>query len=229
MGKTAKITVEFDGKKSVFMADNVEITQSRDVRRKHQHTGGSKDVTFEKGQSVLLIQSVEAQLVPDECVPVPTIESAFGLEKMAEAGPDAEAIQESRREMTKKECVDLGFIIKEPVPSLRHLPEHPEDHEARHVQAHWPMLFVYTIGHGWEPLDEHVKRENAVPKAGTPRLFLCSYESDMKKFCKLVEEKGGVVEGVVGIPFRNYLGQENSRQFGIIYAYEEELEMEVLC
>lgn len=61
-------------------------------------------------------------------------------------------------------------------------------------------------------------------------LFTCSYESDMKRFCELVKKtEGAHLEGVVELPFRNIWGQEISKQYGIIYSSDTELEMEILC
>lgn len=62
-----KITVEVDGQKTVFAADNVEVTQARDVWKSYPHIG-SRKCEFKKGTPVLFIQSINAVLVKEVAI-----------------------------------------------------------------------------------------------------------------------------------------------------------------
>jgi hypothetical protein len=92
--KKAKITIEFDGQKTVFTTDSFNMQQSRDVKRKPDQDNPGK-TKFEPGETTMVLVAFRPMLIPEECSPIPTIEKAFGI-----ASPDqAEAIQESRRGM----------------------------------------------------------------------------------------------------------------------------------
>lgn len=130
MGKTAKITLECDGQKFVWETDSLNMQQSRDVKR-YEFAGDPKS-KFKPGDSTLVIVAFRPRVISEECIPVPTIESAFAgvigreveermddpvsesLEKLSKAsskfaldgmktaGDDAQAIQESRRDMVSE-------------------------------------------------------------------------------------------------------------------------------
>ncbi len=78
MAKLAKITIEFDGQKNVFVTDLMNMHQNRDLQRypDPERPGKTK---FKPGDSTLVIVAFRPVMVPEECNPVPTLERALGL------------------------------------------------------------------------------------------------------------------------------------------------------
>ena len=73
---------------------------------------------------------------------------------------------------------------------------------------------------------------NGIPQEErfTDRIFKCHYKSDVDKFIKYVESEGGFVCGTLDSPFRNIWN--NPVGFGsyvIVYQFNKDIEMEVLC
>lgn len=100
MPKKAKITIEYDGQKSVWETGHFNMQQFRDVKK--EYDPGNPKPRFKPGDSTMTIVVFRPFLLADECIPVPTVEQAFGLHKMQSAAPDAEAIEESRRGMVSE-------------------------------------------------------------------------------------------------------------------------------
>jgi hypothetical protein len=114
MVKKVKITIEVDGQKSVFVADNLNLHQNRDVETRYEP--GDPKPKFKPGDSTMILVVFRPEMVMGECVPVPTIEQAFGLEKTPTdrneaadhaqrnlATPEhAQAIEKSRKDMVSK-------------------------------------------------------------------------------------------------------------------------------
>ena len=100
--KKAKITIEYDGRKTVWEADQFEMHQNRDVKRDPDPDRPGK-VKLIPGDTVMVIVAFRPELNKEESSPPLTADDI--RRKVAEvktANNDAQAIQESRRDMAKE-------------------------------------------------------------------------------------------------------------------------------
>ena len=74
-----KITIEVEDQKSVWTSDNLQINNHRDVIKKYEL--GERLPSFKPGDSFLNIFSINPTFIPEESLPVPTVEEALKTEE----------------------------------------------------------------------------------------------------------------------------------------------------
>lgn len=111
-----KITIEINDpekgyQKSVYTADNLEMSQQRDVIKTIDRIGSSK-MGFKPGKSVMLIEIVAPTYVPEESTPTPTLKEALSG-CVAGRTLTEEEIRNSKIDIPGAIAADLGRRARE--------------------------------------------------------------------------------------------------------------------